>query len=732
MHNEKQSFLQIFNSDHIFDNEVIQLQKIVIPMIQRDYAQGRQDPEVSRVRERFLEALYRAIIDEPITLDFIYGDIDKSGIMTPLDGQQRLTTLFLLHWYAAKKENVSEEEYLCLGNFSYETRYSARDFCEHLISFQPTFSRKISEEIIDQSWFPLDWKKDSTVSSMLVMLDEIDKKFSGLDHIWDSLKNNAITFYFLPIKDMGLTDELYIKMNSRGKPLTQFEHFKAELEQQLKKIDEHIARRIIKKIDVDWTDMLWDYRGSNHVIDDEFLRYFRFICDIITYKKEESTIGKKNDEFSLLEEHFTDSVEAKQNIQLLEEYFDCWCELSKQTKPEVFFKTFLAKRHEKSKIRVDFTKLDIFGECLENYIDEDGRRTRAFPLARTLLLYAFITFLLNRDTVSDEQFIRRIRIVNNLIQNSDNEISDNPSRASGNTMSALMMQIDSIITRGIINDSLSLNFNVNQLAEEKEKEKWIINHPQYVDDLYRLEDHELLYGQIGIVGLENPKHFPRFSSLFQCDRDLISCALMSIGEYYQRERNQWRYQLGSENSFSWRELFHKSSNSGYENTKKILSILLEKSEEFTDKMLEDMKDKYIEDCEKTSEFDWRYYYLKYNEFRPDSLNDGSQISYGKYSWRDPNKPYEMRVMLTRVNFSNSSYQPFLAEVDKKNIAKNYYGNCLIINEQIIECLNHGFVFKRIDDDALIREIPIKQNESGVDMEDRIEKLKRELISLHML
>ena len=41
---------------------------------------------------------------------------------------------------------------------------------------------------------------------------------------------------------MGLTDELYIKMNSRGKQLTQFEHFKAELERELKSIDEETAR----------------------------------------------------------------------------------------------------------------------------------------------------------------------------------------------------------------------------------------------------------------------------------------------------------------------------------------------------------------------------------------------------------------------------------------------------------------------------------------------------------
>ena len=74
--------------------------------------------------------------------------------------------------------------------------------------------KNLSEEIVDQAWFPLDWKKDPTISSMLVMLDAIQVEFADTQGIWDRLKNKAITFYFLPIKDMGLTDELYISGNS--------------------------------------------------------------------------------------------------------------------------------------------------------------------------------------------------------------------------------------------------------------------------------------------------------------------------------------------------------------------------------------------------------------------------------------------------------------------------------------------------------------------------------------
>ena len=69
------SFMDIFNTTFSDGAEAVKLQKITIPIIQRDYAQGRRDPDIDRVRSRFLDSLYRAVSDEPITLDFVYGDI---------------------------------------------------------------------------------------------------------------------------------------------------------------------------------------------------------------------------------------------------------------------------------------------------------------------------------------------------------------------------------------------------------------------------------------------------------------------------------------------------------------------------------------------------------------------------------------------------------------------------------------------------------------------------------
>ena len=104
---------------------------IEIPIIQRDFAQGRPDDEASAIRERFLDAIVRACVtDAEMALDFVYGDV-KAGVLRPLDGQQRLTTLFLLHWYVASRAGVLDPAAPWL-RFSYATRPTARDFCESL------------------------------------------------------------------------------------------------------------------------------------------------------------------------------------------------------------------------------------------------------------------------------------------------------------------------------------------------------------------------------------------------------------------------------------------------------------------------------------------------------------------------------------------------------------------------------------------------------------------------
>ena len=261
------------------------VERIEIPLIQRDYAQGRKGGMVERIRTSFLNVLHSAVTGgEGISLDFVYGDVEN-GTLRPLDGQQRLTTLFLLHWYLAfRAERISQVH--GWKRFSYATRASARLFCERLAECQPPPAvENLSAWIEDRSWYLHTWRHDPTVQSMLVMLDAMHERFREDDCLtaWERLidaDEPAISFHLLPIEQMGLSEDLYIKMNSRGIPLTTFENFKARFEQVLEASCPERVEEFALKVDGAWSDLLWRYRGSDCIVDDEFLRYFNFVTEV--------------------------------------------------------------------------------------------------------------------------------------------------------------------------------------------------------------------------------------------------------------------------------------------------------------------------------------------------------------------------------------------------------------------------------------------------------------------
>ena len=341
---------------------------------------------------------------------------------------------------------------------------------------------------------------------------------------------------------------------------------------------------------------------------------------------------------------------------------------------------------------------------------------------RLTTLYLIYVYMNNLTYVSPEQFSRRLRTLNNLLLNSSDQISDSEERQDGNRLPAILRQVDSIILEGVIADSerIGINFNPSQLEEEKSKLEWTKNNPDKAEMLFALEDHELLYGHISVVGLEHPEYFERFESLFRCDWDLVDCALFTFGDYKQKERNGWRYQLGSAMSdgFAWKTLFHKSENFiGFDTTKSVLHELLMQDYIFTDEYLKKMVDNYIADCENHKQYPWIYYYIKYNVFRPGR--------YGKYWWNDFEKsPYVFTILFQRQKVSENSYNPFLKAVND-NVWREHWGNRIYISEiEFLRETQTSFqVISNDENEDLLMEFPINQNENGIDIENRIEKMR---------
>lgn len=290
--------------------ELIDKYVVTIPMIQRDYAFGRIDEDEKR--EAFLKKLKSYFEDDKRhQLDFIYGSVNENNELILLDGQQRITTLFLLHWYLSLIKDCDGNnhfddfsKHICdeLGKskFSYKTRFSSTDYCNIIASlnaYETSYVDEytsfiesnnniyISEKIKKEKWFLPNWNYDPTITSMLNMLDSITEFFKPNEcRAYYNLltEQRKITFNFLDLNEFNLTDELYIKMNSRGKPLTRFENLKSIIlklydEAERENPDKYRAKLdmvnstygsgtdyrtlreyVARMIDTKWTDVFWN------------------------------------------------------------------------------------------------------------------------------------------------------------------------------------------------------------------------------------------------------------------------------------------------------------------------------------------------------------------------------------------------------------------------------------------------------------------------------------------
>ena len=131
---------------------------IEIPRIQRDYVQGRDTAQVKYARARLIDEMVTALEnDESLDLNFVYGKVDDR-VFIPIDGQQRLTTLFCLHVYAFSRESYKDELLLLNNKFKYSTRASTTRFLSTLLSH---FLEFFTQEELDIIKYIEDISKES-------------------------------------------------------------------------------------------------------------------------------------------------------------------------------------------------------------------------------------------------------------------------------------------------------------------------------------------------------------------------------------------------------------------------------------------------------------------------------------------------------------------------------------------------------------------------------------------
>jgi len=631
------------------------ISSIEIPLIQRDYAQGRPSAWVEEIRVDFLEVLLDAVASgEPVGLDFVYGKIE-GATFHPLDGQQRLTTLFLLHWYLASAANRMHAE-AAWTRFSYATRASARLFCQRLVANPlPQNEAVPSAWIIDQAWYLHVWRTDPTIQAMLVMInsihDEVQRLHPDLDAqaAWERLtgaESPAISFYLLPLDDMESDEDLYIKMNSRGKPLTPFENFKARFEQDIRHSDR--ADEFAHKIDGTWSDLLWPFHGGDNIVDDEFIRYIGFITELCELREGRVVSGSRLGPRARAV-FGQGNNRANEHLDLLFGAFDKWQNAEHISKIlDDVLSTSLPGEHH-----YDWQKVVLFGATSTNLFEQCLRRgrQRTFTLQQSLLLYAVLLHLIQ----DSEDFPRRLRVLRNLIAASEDEVRRH-------NMPVLVNDVEKIILNGDL-DGVA-RFSSNQVDDERRKQRFLDASPEFADALFRLEDHPILRGALSAFEFNNDTFRQRaeaFETAFSDARRWLGLtgALLACGDY-QRQRpksSAWQFGTSSDTHEAvWRYLLTETTRESLSATRAVLGKFLDglagassdAGEHFTT-----ATGAWLSERETSNALDWRYYLVKY----PSMRGGATGIYYGV----DGKLGYSMCMLRTKQR--NGNYRdPILLEV----------------------------------------------------------------------
>ncbi len=466
----------------------VKYDKIEIPIIQRDYAQGREHQK--KLRDKFVAYLLEKLTEKtPIVLDFVYGnlrtdkEVNQREYLTfiPIDGQQRLTTLWLLHWLLAVKEGRLEEESTWLQRFTYETRPAAHSFCECLM--KEHFSAELilpdlKQYLKNQPWFAEEWLKDGTVKGMLEMLHTFSQQ-KALEEGPISFEDlRKISFYFLPLETFGLSEDLYVKMNARGKQLTPFEHFKSEfykILQDLPYLEEQELDSVKGKMEYLWVEHLWDYREGKFVTDDAFMNFLGFLTRALYFKGEENKKegGYTADftDFKLLAQVYAQEENLKKLIFTL----DHLPTLKRIRKPLLWKKDTLLSL-------ADILFLAITKGEKSLLVDE------------YILLYAAVAYLNYHPTPDETLYDDYLRVVRNLIHNT----GDKSEREQPNLLRTVeaLARYEAVYKEMAQQPLQMQGFFSKQAEEEHLKAQLIVQHPEAKELIEKIEDHSCFEGNI--------------------------------------------------------------------------------------------------------------------------------------------------------------------------------------------------------------------------------------------
>ena len=314
-----------------------EVEQIVIPEIQRDYVWKKEQVEGllnsllsdyenynkeeinvtadnEEIKKLFINYYKKQQFASNIGFIYAYNDAEYKGKYFLIDGQQRVTTVYLLllNLFIVTGEKVDfEKKYFKDGNLKidFKVRESSHDFFKNFIDFclknefeeGDSFENDFRKNLTSQYWYFNEYKNDKTIQSIInnyIVINSFtfnnnlnSKNF--LNYILDYVD----CWYFdTNISEQG--EELYIYMNARGEQIQNNENIKADLlgalkEEDIKLVSSREDYNLTHDINglkkywgkkwEDWQDFFWINKGSNDNADNGFNEFLKCVAGLEQY-----------------------------------------------------------------------------------------------------------------------------------------------------------------------------------------------------------------------------------------------------------------------------------------------------------------------------------------------------------------------------------------------------------------------------------------------------------------
>ena len=305
---ESYTLAELFSKDH----------QIIIPDLQRDYCWGdschteERKELVSGFVRKLLELFQNNKENGELNLGLIYGYESPTNHIQLCDGQQRITTLFLLigmlNRYSTKNafqgnlistyelEQDDKEPYL-----RYSIRESSLYFmsdlvCKIFITNGENISNKtsVSELIRKSEWYFNEYNLDPSIQSMLNAIDSIQTIIQEETIDFEEFGNfilEDLTFMYYDMQTRQKGEETFVVINTTGEPLSATQNLKPLV------INADVNKEYTSTngLAQDWEEIetwFWNHRANeNDTADAGFNEFLRWLT-IIDYTKDSNIAGK--------------------------------------------------------------------------------------------------------------------------------------------------------------------------------------------------------------------------------------------------------------------------------------------------------------------------------------------------------------------------------------------------------------------------------------------------------